>query len=129
MAFNYYGGVYQPGGFYNGGMQMPYQQMQQPVQTQAVQNTSERIYVQGEEAAKAYLVAPGNCVTLWDSEKPTIYIKAADGNGMPSMRILDYIERSASAPAKQTVDMNNYITRDEFENRISALVKEEKADE
>ena len=69
---------------------LPYQQ----------QNQNGFIWVQGEEAAKAYLVAPGNTVTLWDSEKDVIYIKSADASGMPSMRILEYKDTADKSPAK-----------------------------
>lgn len=71
---------------------------QQLPQTPPVHNNSGLIWVQGETGAKSYLVAPNNTVTLWDSESPTIYIKSADINGMPSMRVLDFTERTANVP-------------------------------
>lgn len=58
---------------------------------------NDRIWVQGEAGAKAYLIAPNATVTLWDSESPTIYIKSADANGMPSTQILDYTDRTLNA--------------------------------
>lgn len=75
--------------------------MQNPVAPTA-QATNDIIWVQGEAGAKAYLVAPNNTVTLWDSESPTIYIKTADTNGIPSMRILDFTERTVNAPKTPT---------------------------
>ena len=65
------------------------------------------IWVQGEAAAKSYLVAAGNTVPLWDSENMCIYVKSVDASGVPSMRILDYTERVKAAP--------KYVTRAEFE--------------
>lgn len=65
-------------------------QMQQPTQNA----NNDIIWVQGEAGAKAYLVAPNNTVTLWDSESQTIYLKTADMNGVPSMKILDFTERT-----------------------------------
>ena len=78
--------------YYNGypaSYQM-YPQYQQPTQ-----NTQQNgiIWVQGEAAAKSYLVAPGQTVQLWDSEEKVIYLKSADASGMPSMKILDYTIR------------------------------------
>lgn len=73
--------------FYN-----PYQQYQNQYQPQ-----SSRIWVQGEAGARAYLVAPGNTVELWDSDAQSIYLKSADASGIPSMRIIDYKFRE-SAP-------------------------------
>ena len=62
--------------------------------------SNDMIWVQGESGAKAYLVAPNTTVTLWDSENPTIYVKSADASGMPTMRVLDFVERN-SAPLKK----------------------------
>lgn len=60
-------------------------------------------WVQGENAAKSYYVAPGCTVALWDSESQVIYVKSADASGMPSMRVLEYAERlPQSLPAAQT---------------------------
>lgn len=118
------------------------QQMQQTNPVQMPQPTNNSIiWVQGEEAAKAYLVAPNTTVQLWDSENQTIYLKSADGSGMPTMRIIDYTERNTApkppvqAPQAQTVE---YVTRDEFEalkakfealttntTKVKAKVKEE----
>ncbi len=76
------------------------QPMQTPAQmqipTQPKQN-NDMIWTQGLEGAKGYLVAPNNTVVLWDTESPTIYVKSADANGMPSMRILDFVERNGNA--------------------------------
>ena len=77
--------------------QMPPQQPTMPYTAQN-QPTNDFIWVQGEAGAKAYLIAPNATVTLWDSESPTIYIKSADSNGMPSMRTLDFTERFQNAP-------------------------------
>ena len=41
------------------------------------------------------MVAPNNSVTLWDKNKDTVYIKSVNAQGVPSMRILDYTERTA----------------------------------
>lgn len=91
--------------------------MQQPVVGQTQQQNTGIIWVQGEAAAKSHPVANGATVTLWDSEQPTIYIKHVDESGMPSMRIVDYTERSQSARMPQNAmnaPMQEYVTRDEF---------------
>ena len=95
------------------GYQQFYPQMAQP---QPQQN--DRIWVQGEAGAKSYLVAPNNSLTLWDSEKQTIYIKSADANGIPSMKILDYTVRdNANLPHTTPLDDKGkeYATKDELE--------------
>lgn len=88
----------------NQNMYMPnYQQAvppqtAQPMAQQTVPpTTNDMIWVQGLSGAKAYLVAPNATVTLWDSERKTLYLKSCDNAGMPSMKILDYTERTESA--------------------------------
>lgn len=106
MAYPYYNGnpYYPQPNFYPNNNATPdmlnqfksYQQpIQQVPQMQPTQNANnDIIWVQGEAGAKAYLVAPNNTVTLWDSESQTIYLKTADMNGVPSMKILDFKERT-----------------------------------
>ena len=121
MAYNnYYGNPYfqQPNYYNNNGatpdmlnqmkgqyqpqmVQQPIMQPQpnlQPTLMSPTNQTNDFIWVQGEAGAKAYLVAPNNTVTLWDSESPTIYLKTADTNGVPSMRVLEFTERTPNAP-------------------------------
>ena len=93
--------------YYNPGFPATYQPMyQQPVQQQNQQGGL--IWVQGEAAAKSYLVAPGCTVQLWDSEEKVVYLKSADASGMPSMKILDYTirgeEKEKPAPEYATKD-------------------------
>ena len=55
------------------------------------------IWVQGEEGAKAYMVAAGNSVLLMDSENSAFYIKSTDASGMPlPLRTFDYKERTTA---------------------------------
>lgn len=63
-----------------------------PMQTQ---QTNDMIWVLNENEATSYPVAPNNSVVLWDKSNPTIYVKSVNAQGMPSMRILDFVERNA----------------------------------
>lgn len=109
---------------------MPMQQPQnQP--TQMNQPSNDIIWVQGAEGAKAYLVAPNSTVVLWDSENPTIYLKSADSSGMPSTRILDWVERSNNPPnplSNENKDLDNkYVRLEEFnalKTEMEAISKE-----
>ena len=84
--------------YYN-GYPATYQPMIPQYQVQPQQNQqSGIIWVQGEQAAKSYLIAPGSTVQLWDSEKKVIYLKSADASGMPSMKVLDYTIRGEEQP-------------------------------
>ena len=100
------------------------QMIQQPVNIpQPV--TGNIIWVQGEPGAKAYLVAAGNTVPLWDSENQVIYLKTVDASGVPSMRVLDYTERNQAQAPKQPpqIDLTQYITRDELEDILAERLK------
>lgn len=100
---------------------MPMQPMTQP---QTVQEPM--IWVQGEAGAKAYMVAPGGSVVLWDAERYVFYIKTADQSGMPSMRVFEYTERGGTVPNVSQVN-TNYVTRQEFEAlaaKINAMTQE-----
>ena len=106
MAYNpYYGNPYfaQQGYFNNGAMpdmlnqqKMQYQQM--PTQQPMAMHTDPMLWVLGQTEAESYPVAPNNTVTLWDKNQPTIYIKSANAQGVPSIRVLDFTERTANAP-------------------------------
>ena len=85
-VLNQYKGQYQP-------------MMQQPVQ-QMPQYSSGLLWTLNETEAISYPVAPNNSVTLWDKNKDTVYIKSVDGQGVPSMRILDYVERGTEGDKK-----------------------------
>lgn len=50
----------------------------------------ERIWVQGQGGADAYLVAPNGFVRLWDATRPVFYEKRADHTGRPSMESFEY---------------------------------------
>lgn len=111
MAYPYYGGYQNP--YYPAPMPDNLAQLrQQPAQTPQ----TGMIWIQGETGAKSYMVAPGNTVALWDSENPTIYIKSCDNSGMPSMRIIDYVERTQKpSPAPAAAPAPEYVTRQEFD--------------
>jgi len=105
-------------------------QMAQPMQTAApVQSRpiDDRIWVQGEGAATAYLVAANGFARLWDSTAPIFYEKQADAYGKPlPLRIFDYTERTAAAttPSPAAPQQAQYVTIEEFNalaDRLTAL--------
>lgn len=73
-------------------------------------------WVQGEAGAKSYLVAPNQTVTLWDTESRTIYLKTADGMGMPSMKTLDYTIREEAQPVPKIPPQNGFATKDDLDS-------------
>lgn len=98
-------------------LRMQQSQPQAPAQTQ-----SSITWVQGEEGAKAYLVAAGNSVLLMDSEAPVFYIKSTDASGMPMpLRIFDFVERGV--PAKAEAASPDYARREDVD-KLSAMYED-----
>lgn len=94
----------------------PVQQMQVPTQPQPQANSI--IWIQGEGAARSYLLAPNSSVVLFDSDEPMFYIKTADQTGMPNLRKFKFIEVVGDENTlKDTKELpeNIYVTREEFE--------------
>lgn len=136
MAYTpYYAPYARPMGYYNPSIPQEnpnmqngqqFQQQQMPMQTPLQQMTmaqptptNDMLFVLNETEATAYPVAPNNSVTLWDKNKDTVYIKSVNMQGVPSMRILDYIERTADnvikTPHKHDCQCGNkFVSIDAF---------------
>ena len=105
MAYpNYYNGGYFPQ-YQNGAVpdmlnqyKGQYQQMpMQPVQ-QTIQSNGGLIWVDNEEQAKNYLVAPNNVIPMFDKSSSAMYIKSADGAGMPTFKKYKLIDVDEETP-------------------------------
>lgn len=111
MPYNpYFPASYQP-------MQMP----PMPQQAQPMQNQQGGlIWVQGENGAKSYLLAPSQTVMLMDSEAERFYIKSSDASGMPlPLRIFEFKEVTQNSSKNDFKGIpeqgGEYVTRDEFD--------------
>ena len=72
---------------------------------------------QGESGAKAYPVAPGNTVPIFDSEEQVIYIKSVDVMGRPlPLKVLEYTERT-----NEPKEEKNYVEKTELEEAMTSL--------
>ena len=118
MAYNNY---------FSAGYNMPQYMYPQTAPASPVSQTNSGgnniIWVSGEAGAKAYLVAPNTTVQLWDSEAQVIYLKSADGSGMPSMKIIDYTIRDATPTPPKPSQSIAYVTKDEFDAFKSEVQK------
>ena len=111
MAYTpYYAPYSRPMGYYNpsipqqdmqANQQMPVQQpiqqmpMHAPTPFMQAQPTNDMmLFVLNENEASAYPVAPNASVVLWDKNNKTFYIKTANAQGIPSMQIYDFTERT-----------------------------------
>lgn len=113
-VYNGFPATYQP--------YIPYQQpltpVQQPQQPQPVQQSGNGlVWVQGENAAKSYPVAPNNTVLLMDSEGDRFYLKSADASGMPlPLRTFVYSEQTAQpAPKAAEGEQPAFATKTELD--------------
>lgn len=116
---------------------VPYQQpisqpISQPMAQPIQQPTSDMIWVLNENEATSYPVAPNNSVVLWDKSNPTIYVKSVNAQGVPSMRILDFNERSTDNAPKTAVEHkcecgSKFVPKEDFkalETKFEALQKD-----
>lgn len=108
--------------------QNQFQPMQQPQQFQPQQNSPAPsiVWVQSEQEALNYLVAPNSAVTLWDSNSPVVYLKQADASGKPSMKVYDLVERNsrpAQAPPTPAVEYAPLSRLEALEARLNELAE------
>ena len=94
------------------------QNMQQPLNQPTQTPTNDMIFVLNENEASSFPVAPNNRVVLWDKNQTTFYVKSANAQGIPSMQIFDFSERTQSAPQTPTEHAckcgDNFVTKDDF---------------
>lgn len=108
-------------GYYNQNFMPTYQQP----------SNDERIWVQNQTSAEAYLVAPNGFVRLWDSNKPIFYEKRADATGRPMpLEAYSYskIEQKGMSNAEGIESTINKEI-EALKSRIEALEKGVKNDE
>ena len=95
----------------------PQIQMPQQTQQQEQQNSNAFIWVQGKEAAKAYLVGAGKDVLLMDSEEPYLYMKSTDANGKPQkMKVYKLVEETEEQEVVEETPVINYATKDDIKD-------------
>lgn len=85
--------------------------------------------VQGIDGAKRYPMAANSSVLLFDTENDGIvYIKISNALGeCSSLRtFVEPIPQVQPAPTTQSLDMSNFVSRDEF-NALKALIEERSA--
>lgn len=111
---------------YNNGFPMNYQQMYQPYIPQPQQQNTSIIWVQGEQAARSYLISPNSTIALWDSDSQKIYLKSADASGMPSIKTLEYtiIDGQPQPKANPTVEYATKEEMDKLREKIDHLYNE-----
>ena len=95
-------------------MQLRQNQYQPNMQQVPQQQAPSIVWVQSEQEALNYLVAPNSAVTLWDSNSPVVYLKQADASGKPSMKIYELVERNSRPVQTTQTQAVEYATKDEL---------------
>lgn len=81
-------------------------------------------WIQGEEAARSYPVAPGNTIVLIEADKPIMYMKTTDLSGRPQPMQIRYLVTKEDYDKIQngsnsSPNSNDYVTKATFEKYIS----------
>lgn len=126
MAYSYYPAYPQPVQDQLAQLRVPYNQMPLTSMPMQQQGNSGLLWVQGEAAAKSYLVTPNTTVLLMDSEAPRFYLKSVDMAGMPTMKTFEYKEITA-LPKAETVYTEPPVSRSEFLQLKEAVARLEQA--
>lgn len=130
MAYTpYYAPYYRPTNYYNPSIPQEnpnlqnaqsFQQHPMPMQTAPqFAPSNDMIWVLSEVEAQSYPVAPNNSVILWDKNNDVVYIKSVSAQGVPSMRVLDYKERTPETTNKPTEKHEckcgeNFVSKKDF---------------
>lgn len=102
-------------------MQQQFQPVQQP---QVPQQNVNWIQVSGIDGAKNQIVQPGTTAWMMDNNSPVFYVKSADAMGTATFKAFRFEEISPenmSAPTSPHINMDNYVTREEFNALLSKL--------
>ncbi len=107
---------------------VPMQNQQIPQQAPPGNGGSGALWVNGEQEALVYPVAPNSSVVLWDNnapdDAPVVYLKQADATGKTSTQIYDLVERKAPTRTPPQAPAVSYVPREEFDAlaaRVEAL--------
>lgn len=120
-----------PAPYGNPYLQSIYPQSPQPIQAMPIQGQQQPapaapqatgiLWVASEAEAQAFPVAPNNAVALWDSNRPTIYLKQADASGKPVIKTYDLTERAETARVAFSTAGNTETPAKDQKDEIDAL--------
>ena len=101
-----------------------YQAQQQPQQQQAQGMTpptvhADIIQIASEQEGMNFPVAAGASQMMILKDESAIMVKTAFANGQTTLAIYD---KRPPAPAEKPIDLTLYVTREELESRLAALV-------
>ena len=101
---------------------------QQPNQSQFNNQAQNNIiWVKGKENARSMQLKPNSTVILMDSQSGRFYIKTTDDIGLGKLRVFTYTEQLDEEDGQKQnsfhIDLSNYVTKEEFDNKIKEILK------
>ncbi len=126
MAYNPFPMGYQPAQIYypqQQYQQMPQGQNQQPMSPPTIH--AEIVQVDSEQSAESYPLAAGASQMMIAKDDSAIYVKSMYANGQYNLDV--FVKRPHKA-RKPDVDLDQYITREEFESRLNAILEAKEDD-
>lgn len=119
VGYTPYGGFYP--GYYNPAQmqqaQMPAAQQQQAMTPPTIH--AEIVQVGSEQEANCFPVAAGASQMMIAKDDSFIAVKTAYANGEATV---NFFAKRPPAPPKPAVDLSAYVTRDEMESRLAAIL-------
>ena len=99
--------------------QIPNIQQQMSQQTPSMQNGGLFYFVNSQKEVEDWVLGAGQTAFFFERNAPVFYIKSVAQNGLSQpIETYDYTQRAESSEALEShsdIDMDKYITRDEFE--------------
>lgn len=99
--------------------QIPNIQHQMSQQTPSMQNGGLFYFVNSQKEVEDWVLGAGQTAFFFERNAPVFYIKSVAQNGLSQpIETYDYTQRTESSEALEShsdIDMDKYITRDEFE--------------
>ena len=95
-------------------------QPQQPQQQQPVMTQTSIVWVNNENDALSYPIAPNNAVALWETSGKRIYMKSADATGRPTIKTFDLVEHVDAEVVENPKEIP-YAMKEDLKTVVSAV--------
>lgn len=82
------------------------------------------LWVDSEDQAKNYMVAPNNVVPMFDKNKAMLYVKGADGAGQPNFKRYSLVECDETSGQEYATKDDIKALEAKFDDILSKLKEE-----
>lgn len=80
------------------------------------------VWVETEDEAKNWMVGPNNRVFVFVGDNKVLYVKEKNSDGRPLKTEIYDLDKRQIIEEGQTVDLNNYVKKDDVQSMIDAAV-------